>query len=94
MTFELYWPETATAEAKVATQFGIMSGDAGASIYLLVGHAAPPPWFTGRTREEGRAASGGRVQVQLQGSFYMTRANAVSLYEALRSHFALESKDD
>jgi hypothetical protein len=90
--FNVFWPADAAVGAQVVTHFGVLNdGTAGpdAGLYLLMGQAVPPPWFTDIARNRGLEESGTDLQIQVRAAVYMTRTRARELHNLLGSLFGL-----
>ncbi|MCK8673417.1 hypothetical protein M1M07_20180 [Rhodococcus sp. HM1] len=89
------WPDGVTDQAQLANQFFIItdgadpSGPENAGLYLLVGHVGAPIWAGNEQALQQIARTGGTIPVQPRGSYYVSRAKAVELWQVLGAHLGL-----
>lgn len=85
---EVRWPSDSMATVHPINQFAVIEGAGTAigvpegSIYLVLGHVAPPI-LTSQADLDALIADGGMLPVSAEGAFFMTRERAAELWRLL-----------
>ena len=92
----LVWPRDATKDATVINNAAVLwDGEpTQQGVYLLLGHVGPPAWFSAAEAKAALAETDSQLQVDLRGSFFMTRTRAKELWTALGQHLEKAEQSD
>ncbi len=63
----------------------VAGGGPEGSVYISFGHAAPPVVITPEDNDRVRELLGGRIDVTVHGTFFMTRARAEEFADLLKT---------
>ena len=86
---ELAWPDDSGAWAHSVNKALFAWDEHQDLVYMDLGHVAPLPWTTPEMAAERMKALKGKLEVELRGSFVMSRKRAVELWDVLGKHLGL-----